>query len=101
MLHIDDKARAKPLREAHSATLASADGGWRDAHPLEGQLASLNGVLALPPADHLSDRKRPRPIHAFSATPHDGQRPYRTLDRIGEISGRHCQLGDAADCQAA
>jgi len=27
MLHIDDKARAKPLREAHGATLASADGG--------------------------------------------------------------------------
>jgi hypothetical protein len=74
---------------------------WRDAHPLEWQLASLNGVLALPPADHRSDRKRPRPIHAFSATPHDGQRPYRTLDRIGEMSGRHCQLSDAADCQAA
>ena len=26
---------------------------WRDSHPLEWQLASLNGVAALPPADHL------------------------------------------------
>src|SRR5215831_12483037 len=26
-----------------------------------------------------SDRKRSRPIRAFSATPHDGQRPCRTL----------------------
>src|SRR6516225_1246065 len=35
-------------------------------------------LLALPPADH-SDRKRSRPIRAFSATPHDGQHPCRTL----------------------
>jgi hypothetical protein len=25
----------------------------------------------------------------------------RYCDRIGEMSGRHCQLSDAADCQAA
>src|SRR5262249_23679236 len=36
-------------------------------------------LLALPPADHLLIERDPRPIRAFSATPHDGQRPCRTL----------------------
>ena len=36
-------------------------------------------LLALPPAGSSSDRKRSRPIRAFSATPHDGQRRCRTL----------------------
>jgi hypothetical protein len=57
-------------------------------------------LLALPAGGSSSDRKRTRPIHAFSATPHDGQRSCEMLGRIGEMSGRHCQLS-AADCQAA
>jgi len=43
MLHIDDKARAKPLREAHSATLASADGGWRDCFEIEVNIGPPSG----------------------------------------------------------
>jgi len=36
----------------------------------KGQRKLSNGVLALPPADHLLiERQRPRPIRAFSATP--------------------------------
>jgi hypothetical protein len=52
---------------------------WRDSHPLEWQLASLNGVAGFAAGGSSSDRKRSRPIRAFSATPHDGQRPCRTL----------------------
>ena len=43
MLHIDDKARARPLREAHGATLASADGGWRDCFEIEVNIGPPSG----------------------------------------------------------
>src|SRR5919201_5853070 len=37
-------------------------------------------LLALPPADHfVIERDRANSIRAFSVTPHDGQRPCRTL----------------------
>jgi hypothetical protein len=36
-------------------------------------------LLAFAAGGSSSDRKRSRPIRAFSATPHDGQRPCRTL----------------------
>ena len=52
---------------------------WRDSHPLEWQLASLNGVAGFAAGGSSSERKRSRPIRAFSATPRDGQRPCRTL----------------------
>src|SRR5262249_39983827 len=38
-----------------------------------------NGVAGFAASGSSSDRKRSRPIRAFSATPHDGQRPCRTL----------------------
>jgi len=38
-----------------------------------------NGVVGFAAGGSSSDRKRSRPIRAFSATPHDGQRPCRTL----------------------
>src|SRR5262249_17359243 len=38
-----------------------------------------NSVAGFPAGGSSSDRKRSRPIRAFSATPHDGQRPCRTL----------------------
>lgn len=38
-----------------------------------------NGVAGFAAGGSSSDRKRSRPIRAFSATPHDGQRPCRTL----------------------
>src|ERR671935_1985859 len=38
-----------------------------------------NGVAGVAAGGSSSDRKRSRPIRAFSATPHDGQRPCRTL----------------------
>src|SRR5262245_12897901 len=52
-------------------------------------------LLALPPGGSSSDRKRSRPIRAFSATPHDGQRPCRML---AEDPGRTelCIAGAAA-----
>src|SRR5205085_8627740 len=39
-------------------------------------------LLALAVGGSSSERKRSRPIRAFSATPHDGQRRYRTLLKI-------------------
>jgi hypothetical protein len=36
-------------------------------------------LLAFAAGGSSSERKRSRPIRAFSATPHDGQRPCRTL----------------------
>jgi hypothetical protein len=57
----------------------------RDSHPLEWQLASLNGVAGFAAGGSSSDRKRSRPIRALSATPHDGQRPCR---RLTEDPGR-------------
>jgi hypothetical protein len=38
-----------------------------------------NGVAGFAAAGPSSDRKRSRPIRAFSATPRDGQRPCRTF----------------------
>src|SRR5262249_40858852 len=38
-----------------------------------------NGVAGFAAGGSSSDRKRSRPIRAFSATPHDGQRQRRTL----------------------
>ena len=71
---------------------------WRDSHPPDqvkliakrlgvteqdvvdmnrrlGGDASLNGVAGFAAGGSSSDRKRSRPIRAFSATPYDGQRP--------------------------
>src|SRR5262249_44669411 len=44
-----------------------------------------NGVAGFAAGGSSSDRKRARPIRAFSATPHDGQRPCR---RLAEDPGR-------------
>src|SRR5262249_60274930 len=44
---------------------------------VQGQLS--NGAGGFAAGGSSSDRKRARPIRAFSATPHDGQRPCRTL----------------------
>src|SRR6516162_4223894 len=41
-----------------------------------------NGVAGFAAGGSSSDRKRSRPIRAFSATPHDGQRPCRRLLKI-------------------
>src|SRR5438094_5882415 len=38
-----------------------------------------NGVAGFAAGGSSSERKRSRPIRAFSATPHDGQRPCRLL----------------------
>src|SRR5262244_3178766 len=38
-----------------------------------------NGVAGFAAGGSSADRKRSRTIRAFSATPHDGQRPCRTL----------------------
>src|SRR5438034_3333977 len=66
---------------------------WRDSHPLEWQLASLNGVAGFAAGGSSSDRKRSRPIRAFSATPHDGQRPCRTLaEDLGRTQPRAAYL---------
>src|SRR6476620_12478504 len=52
-------------------------------------------LLALPPAEHL-DRKRSRPIRAFSATPHDGQGPCRTLAEDPGRTGPELRIPGAA-----
>jgi len=41
-----------------------------------------NGVAGFAAGGSSSERKRSRPIRAFSATPNDGQRPCRTLLKI-------------------
>jgi hypothetical protein len=41
-----------------------------------------NGVAGFAAGGSSSERKRSRPIRAFSATPHDGQRRCRTLLKI-------------------
>src|SRR6266436_9153913 len=71
---------------------------WRDSHPLEWQLiASLNGVAGFAAGGSSSDRKRSRPIRAFSATPRDGQRPCRTLpEDPGRTQPRAAYPGAAA-----
>jgi hypothetical protein len=44
MLRIDDKARAKQLREAQGATWAPAgDGGWRDCIEIEVNIGPPSG----------------------------------------------------------
>ena len=43
MLHIDDKARAKQLREAHGATSAPVGGGWRDCIDIEVNIGPPSG----------------------------------------------------------
>src|SRR6476619_8140444 len=54
-------------------------------------------LLALPPGGSSSDRKRSRPIRAFSATPRDGQRPCRTLaEDPGRTQPRAAYPGAAA-----
>src|SRR5262249_57879323 len=53
-----------------------------DAEPVarKVQRKLSNGVAGFAAGGSSSDRKRSRPIRAFSATPpHDGQRPCRTL----------------------
>ena len=70
---------------------------WRDSHPLEWQLASLNGVAGFAAGGSSSDRKRSRPIRAFSVTPRDGQRPCRTLaEDPGRTQPRAAYPGAAA-----
>src|SRR5947208_10362045 len=70
---------------------------WRDSHPLEWQLASLNGVAGFAAGGSSSERKRSRPIRAFSATPRDGQRPCRTLaEDPGRTQPRAAYPGAAA-----
>jgi hypothetical protein len=43
MLHIDDNARAKQLREAHAAMRASEGGGWRDCIEIEVNIGPPSG----------------------------------------------------------
>src|SRR6266516_7950855 len=70
---------------------------WRDSHPLEWQLASLNGVAGFAAGGSSSERKRSRPIRSFSATPHDGQRPCRMLaEDPGRTQPRAAYPGAAA-----
>src|SRR5262245_35619044 len=65
--------RSKPARLAVHATTDALLAG-------KVQRKVSNGIAGLPAAGKSSsDRKRSRPIRAFSATPHDGQRPCRTL----------------------
>src|SRR6476661_5352983 len=53
-------------------------------------------LLALPPGGSSSDRKRSRPIRAFSATPRDGQRRCRTLLKIPAESSPELLISGAA-----
>jgi hypothetical protein len=70
---------------------------WRDSHPLDWQLASLNGVAGFAAGGSSSERKRSRPIRAFSATPRDDQRPCRTLaEDPGRTQPRAAYPGAAA-----
>src|SRR4029077_15431370 len=56
-----------------------------------------NGVAGFAAAGPPSDRKRSRPIRAFSATPRDGQRPCRTLaEDPGRTQPRAAHPGAAA-----
>src|SRR5438128_9843287 len=53
-------------------------------------------LLAFAAGGSSSERKRSRPIRAFSATPNDGQRPCRTLLKIPAESSPELLIPGAA-----
>src|SRR4029077_1136059 len=55
-----------------------------------------NGVAGFAAGGSSSERKRSRPIRAFSATPHDGQRPCRTLAEDPGRTGPELRIPGAA-----
>jgi hypothetical protein len=55
-----------------------------------------NGVVGFAAGGSSSERKRSRPIRAFSATPHDGQRRGRTLLKIPAESSPELLFPNAA-----